>query len=102
MYCISSFRSENSDSEEWVTVYNSSNTEWTLDGISANINYEFRVRAYNEYGYSNYSYSEKPFYLPETGGMYITLVLKTALINDDTSIDLVENNAILLLLLILI
>lgn len=70
------FRSEDSDffPDGWILVYNNTHPEWTLEGISANMNYEFRVRSYNEYGYSNYSYSEKPFYLPETGGTYPFLI----------------------------
>ncbi|KFM82025.1 Proto-oncogene tyrosine-protein kinase ROS, partial [Stegodyphus mimosarum] len=54
------------DSDGWDLVQNSSNTQWIVDHVSGNINYQFRVRATNEYGSSNYSYSEKPFYLPET------------------------------------
>ncbi|XP_035208124.1 proto-oncogene tyrosine-protein kinase ROS-like, partial [Stegodyphus dumicola] len=55
-----------SDSDGWELVHNNSNTQWIVDHVSGNINYQFRVKATNEYGSSNYSYSEKPFYLPET------------------------------------
>ncbi|GIY03365.1 tyrosine-protein kinase receptor, partial [Caerostris darwini] len=53
--------------KEWRLFANSSLTTSIVNNFSVNTNYEFRVRALNEYGASGYSYSEKPF-LPETGG----------------------------------
>lgn len=74
MMLMKCFRSENSESDLdiWINVYNDSNNEWIVEGILTNMNYDFRVRGYNEYGYSNFSYSEKPFYLPETGGNFFS------------------------------
>ncbi|XP_054720908.1 proto-oncogene tyrosine-protein kinase ROS-like [Uloborus diversus] len=53
--------------DAWMSLSNTTNTQYIVEKISGNINYEFRVRAVNEYGESNFSYSEKPFYVPELG-----------------------------------
>ncbi|GFT84439.1 proto-oncogene tyrosine-protein kinase ROS [Nephila pilipes] len=52
----------------WKHFTNSSVTTWIVNNFSVNINYEFRIRAINEFGASDYSYSEKPF-LPEAGAL---------------------------------
>ncbi|XP_055926559.1 proto-oncogene tyrosine-protein kinase ROS-like isoform X2 [Argiope bruennichi] len=51
----------------WKHFSNSSVTTSIVNNFSVNINYEFRVRAVNEYGASPYSYSD-PF-LPEIGAL---------------------------------
>ncbi|KAG8193693.1 hypothetical protein JTE90_024054 [Oedothorax gibbosus] len=61
------FRS-NEDGEkvnEWKFVKNTTITQYILSNFSGNTKYEFRIRAFNEYGKSNFSYSDKLFYMPE-------------------------------------
>ncbi|GFQ68878.1 proto-oncogene tyrosine-protein kinase ROS [Trichonephila clavata] len=58
-----------SDDSIWTHCTNSSVTTWIVNNLSDNIHYEFRIRAINEFGSSEYTYSEKKFLVPQAGAL---------------------------------
>uniref|UniRef100_T1IRG8 receptor protein-tyrosine kinase n=1 Tax=Strigamia maritima TaxID=126957 RepID=T1IRG8_STRMM len=52
---------EGKENTPWHKVYNGSQCKWTVTGLNLNHEYLFRVVAFNEYGYSNFSQISNPF-----------------------------------------
>jgi proto-oncogene tyrosine-protein kinase ROS len=58
---------EDIDGNEWITVYNGSDTYWLIEGLSMDKEYVFKIGAMSEFGSSNYSEESEPFYYPNRG-----------------------------------